>query len=172
MQLIETVNHTSGNQTSTMTDPIDIHEVSGCTCLRARRIARQLTQAYDRALESVGLTVNQFGLLAKLYGATRDGRKGLPIGTLAERLGMHPTTLNRDLKPLRARKLIADSLDASDRRIRALIITGKGRAKLRKAVPVWRRTQKRLEAVLGKEAICALNEILDLASIKLQKGAM
>jgi DNA-binding MarR family transcriptional regulator len=152
-----------------MAVPIDLREVSGCTCLRARRIARYLTQAYDGTLAPVALTVNQFGVLAKLYGATRGGQTGVPIGTLADRLGMHPTTLNRDLKPLRAQGLIADAVDAGDRRVRALTITGKGRAKLRKAVPFWRRAQKRLDAALGAAAAHSLNEALDLASARLQR---
>jgi DNA-binding MarR family transcriptional regulator len=152
-----------------MADPIDLREVSGCTCLRARRVARQLTGAYDEALKPVGLTVNQFGVLAKLYGATRGGPTGLPIGALADRVGMHPTTLNRDLKPLKAQNLIADAVEGSDRRIRAVIITPKGLAKLRKAIPLWRRAQKRLEAALGAEATRALNDLLDLASTKLGK---
>src|SRR6516165_7681068 len=108
-----------------MADPIDLREVSGCTCLRARRLARQLTAAYDRALKHVGLTVNQFGVLAKLYGATRGGQTGLSIGALADRVGMHPTTLNRDLKPLKTQGLIADAVDMSDRRIRVVMITTK-----------------------------------------------
>src|ERR1041385_7542477 len=99
-----------------MADPIDLREVSACTCLAARRIARALTQAYDQALEPAALTVNQFGLLAKLHGASQGGRAGVRIGALAARLGMHPTTLNRDLKPLRAQGLVSDSTDASDRR--------------------------------------------------------
>lgn len=151
-----------------MADPIDLREVSGCTCLRARRVSRQLTQSYDRALQPVGLTVNQFGVLAKLYGATQGGRTGLPIGVLAERLGMHPTTLNRDLKPLKAQNLIADRVDATDRRVRAVTITRKGRAKLAKAVPFWRRAQKRLEETLGAEATRALNDFLDLAASRLK----
>jgi len=35
------------------------------------------------------------------------------IGALAERLGMHPTTLNRDLKPLKAQGLVAGSRAAA-----------------------------------------------------------
>jgi len=154
-----------------MAKSIDLREVSGCTCLRARRIARQLTQAYDGALGPVGLTVNQFGVLAKLYGATRGGQASVPIGALADRLGMHPTTLNRDLKPLRAQGLVADAIDASDRRVRALTITGKGRARLRKAVPFWRAAQKRLEAALGADVARRLNEALDRAVARLQGGA-
>ncbi len=148
---------------------IDIREVSGCTCLRARSATRQLTQVCDRALEPAGLTINQFGLLAKLHGATRAGRKSLSIGALAGLLGMHPTTLNRDLKPLKAQDLVADAADPADRRIRAVLITRKGRAKLGKAVPLWRRAQRRVEEALGVESTRALNALLELASAKLTK---
>jgi len=83
-------------------------------------------------------------------------------------LGMHPTTLNRDLKPLRAQGLMADATDASDRRARALVITAKGRARLRKAIPHWRRAQARLEGALGAGLARALTDLLDSASTKLQ----
>jgi len=79
--------------------------------------------------------------------------------------------LNRDLKPLRAQGLVADAIDASDRRVRALTITGKGRARLRKAVPFWRAAQKRLEAALGADVARRLNEALDRAVARLQGGA-
>jgi len=154
-----------------MADPIDLREVSGCTCLAARRIARALTQAYDLALEPAALTVNQFGLLAKLYGGSQGGRVGVRIGALAERLGMHPTTLNRDLKPLRAQGLVADAVDAGDRRARAVLITAKGRVRLRKAIPHWRRAQARLEGALGGELARTLNDALGSAAAKLQRSA-
>jgi DNA-binding MarR family transcriptional regulator len=151
-----------------MADRIDLREVSRCTCLAVRGIARQLTQAYDRALKPAGLTVNQFGLLAKLYGASHGGRAGVRIGVLADRLGMHPTTLNRDLKPLRVQGLVADAVDASDRRARAVVITGKGRARLRNAIPFWRRAQARLERALGAEFARNFNDVLDSAACKLK----
>jgi DNA-binding MarR family transcriptional regulator len=152
-----------------MADLIDIREASGCTCQRVRRLARQLTQAYDQALAGAGLTVNQFGLLAGLSGATQGGRSSLSVGALAERLGMHPTTLNRDLKPLKAQRLIADAIDPSDRRIRAVTITRAGRARLARALPFWRRAQKQLEHALGVETARALNGMLDLAAGKLER---
>jgi len=148
---------------------IDIREVAGCTCLRARRATRHLTQIYDRALQPAGLTVNQFGLLAKLLGATLSGHRSLPIGALAARLGMHPTTLNRDLKPLLTQKLVAVTADPGDRRVRAVRLTGKGRAKLVKAVPFWRRAQQRVEEALGADSLRALNTLLDVASEKLER---
>src|SRR5262249_37466964 len=48
---------------------------------------------------------NQFGLLARLYGA-RLHQELLPLSALAERQGMDPTTLDRSLKPLEAAGLI------------------------------------------------------------------
>lgn len=154
---------------ASMAEEIDIREVSGCTCLSARRAGRRLTQIYDDALRPAGLTVNQFGLLAKLYGASLAGRPSLSMGALAERLGMDPTTLNRNLKPLGAQGLVADSADHEDRRVRAVFITTKGVAKLRKAVAFWRRAQTRVEAALGAEASQTLRSLLDLASAKLAK---
>lgn len=152
-----------------MTDRIDIREISSCTCLRARRASRLLTQIYDRALKPAGLTVSQFGLLANLYGASLAGRRSLSIGALAKRLGMDPTTLNRNLKPLAVRGLVADAANREDRRIRAVLITDKGRIELRKAVPFWRRAQTGMQKALGTEAALALNSLLDFVSAKFER---
>lgn len=152
-----------------MTNRLDIREISGCTCLHARRATRRLTQIYDRALKPVGLTANQFGLLTNLYGDTLAGGHGLSIGALAEQLGMDPTTLNRNLKPLTAQELVASGLGPEDRRVRVVVITNKGLARLRKAMAYWRRAQTQTRQALGAEAMLALNSLLDLASAKLAK---
>jgi len=148
-----------------MSKPIDLTDVSACTCLKIRRIARRLTRSYDRALAPAGLTVNQFGLIAKLYGATQGGARGVPLGAFAARVGMHPTTLNRDLRALKARKLIV-AIDADDKRVRAVTITRKGAAALRAAIPHWRKAQAALDAALGKDA-ARLSRLLDVAVKKL-----
>jgi DNA-binding MarR family transcriptional regulator len=147
-----------------MDHDVDIGMVrASCTCLRARRAARRLTQIYDGALAPVELTVNQFGLLAHL-----DGAGGLSIGALADAIGKHPSTVNRDLKPLRAQKLVADASDPVDRRVRAVAITAEGRARLRKALPLWRRAQARVRDALGAEVMRELNQLLDLTAARLK----
>jgi DNA-binding MarR family transcriptional regulator len=146
---------------------IDIREVSGCICRRARRTTRQLTQVYDTALQPSGLTANQFDLLTNLFGATLTDEKSLPIGVLAARMGMHPTTLTRDLKLLIAKGFVTDGSDPRDGRIRAVRITGRGRDTLRKAVPFWRKAQRQVEGTLGLEAARSLNALLDMTSAKL-----
>jgi DNA-binding MarR family transcriptional regulator len=150
-----------------MNDPIDVQEVVNCTCLRARRVTRRLTQIYDAALEPVHLTANQFGVLSYLYGATLGGRDHLSIGALAERVGKHPTTLNRDLKPLEILGLVASVENPDDRRVRAIQITSKGRAHLRMAVTFWRQAESRVREELGPRAMVALNEMLETAAVKL-----
>jgi len=150
-----------------MTD-VDIREIAQCTCLRLRRTTRRVTQIYDRLLEPAGLTVNQFGLLARLYGA-RLRQEALPIGVLAERVGMDPTTLNRSLKPLEAEGLLSSAVDSTDRRVRAVLITDDGIAKLREAVPLWRKAQAQIDEALSVDTSVALNGLLELAYAKLSK---
>ena len=149
-----------------MTQAIDIDEISGCTCRRARRTTRQLTQLYDRALGPARLTANQFDLLANLYDVHDKGKPGISIGALAGRLAMHPTTLNRDLVPLMNEGLVANGDHPEDRRVRAVRITAKGRARLGRAVPHWRKAQRQIEAALGAQETKRLNALLDNALAK------
>jgi len=140
----------------------DIREVAQCSCLRLRRITRRVTQVYDRVMEPAGLTVGQFGLLARLYGA-KARREVVPIGILAERMGMDPTTLSRSLKPLESSGLIDSSANAKDRRQRVVRITRAGITKLRQAVPLWRKAQRQIDDALGIDASVALNGLLELS---------
>lgn len=60
-------------------------KLMGCTCSRLRKVARRVSQIYDRSLESSGLTVTQYALLA--YLASFDG---ISIGALAEKWSWTP----------------------------------------------------------------------------------
>ena len=145
----------------------DLDEVAGCSCLRARCAARQLTRLYDAALQPTGLTVNQLGLLAKLLGARKRGLNGLPVGSLAELVGMHFSTLNRDLKPLIQHTLFGDRSNPNDRRVREVFITEKRQARLGEAIPAWRRAQLHVREMLGHEVMLSLNALLDLVGAKI-----
>lgn len=146
---------------------IDIREVLGCTCMRLRRANRTITQIYDQHLAPSGLTSSQFGMLARIHGASLQGKAALPIGTLADLHGIDPTTLTRNVKLLLAAKLVRDGRDATDRRIRTVALTDAGRKRLLSAAPEWRKAQHRVETALGNEPMLALNGLLDLASTKL-----
>jgi DNA-binding MarR family transcriptional regulator len=95
------------------------------------------------------------------------GQDGLSIGALADRVGMHPSTLNRDLKPLKVLGFVIDASDPDDLRVRVVRITKKGESKLRQAIPAWRRAQAQVQDALGDEVMLSLNALLDLASAKI-----
>lgn len=137
-----------------------LREVSSCTCLSMRRATRRLTQIYDHILEPSGLTVTQFGLLAQISASiARAGSSS--IGAIAEALGTDPTTLNRNLKPLKTRGLVKEGTDPSDGRVRTVRITEKGQREWSKALPLWRQAHKTAEEIMGQSSRRALNELLD-----------
>jgi DNA-binding MarR family transcriptional regulator len=145
----------------------DLKKIMGCTCLRMRRATRRVTQVYDRALEPAGLTVNQFGLLGYLYGASRAPAQASSIGSIADWLGMDPTTLNRNLKPLLKKAMVKNATDPADGRVRIVRITDKGLRTLRGALPRWRSAQADVEKAIGGQSIAELNALLDLSASKL-----
>jgi DNA-binding MarR family transcriptional regulator len=147
----------------------NLQEVMECTCLRIRRTSRLVTQIYDYALAATGLTVNQFGLLANLYGVDLVRSAGLPIGALSERLGTDPTTLNRTLKPMGAKGLVKDLTDPADGRVRIVRITEKGKREFLKAIPLWRQAQGRVNGALGTKTASAFNDLLDLCGDALSR---
>jgi DNA-binding MarR family transcriptional regulator len=142
---------------------INIHEIADCTCGRLRRATRRITQLYDHALLPVDLTVSQFGLLAHLYGAKMLRAGGLSLTVLADHLGMDPSTLTRNLKPLERRGLVADRSDPNDKRARLVTITDSGCSKLGEALPYWRRAQNQVKQALGAAAVKDLRGLLDAA---------
>lgn len=148
---------------------VDMRDVAGCTCLQLRRVARQATRLYDAVLAPTGLTGAQFGLLAQLYGAQLRV-SGLSQTALAERVGVDPTTLTRNLKPLAAAGLVQSVFDPTDRRVHLLTITDGGRARLAQAAPLWQKAQNILIEQVGQEAILALNGLLELTSRGVQHG--
>ena len=149
----------------------DLQKMMGCTCLRMRRATRRVTQLYDHALQPTGLTVNQFGLLGYLHGASSAPAHASSIGTIAEWLGMDPTTLNRNLKPLLAKGMVKNVTDPDDGRVRIVRITEKGLRALREALPRWRGAQADVEKAIGAKSIAELNTLLDLSSAKLGSSA-
>jgi DNA-binding MarR family transcriptional regulator len=117
--------------------------VETCVCLGVRRTARLVTRRYEDALRPVGLTAGQFSVLAALAGGP------VPLGRLAEALGMDRTTVNRSVQPLAGRGLLESVRSPRDRRVRALTLTAAGTAVLTAAMPLWRAEQAESARLLG-----------------------
>ncbi len=116
-----------------------------CTCGNLRTAARVITQFYDDLLRPSGLLITQFKLLGALAA-----QGPVAISPLAEQLGLDPTTLARNLKPLERDGLVAIAI-GEDRRTRMVHLTEQGQKALDEALPLWEEAQARIISQLGQE---------------------
>jgi DNA-binding MarR family transcriptional regulator len=122
-----------------------------CLCLRTQCAARTLARRFDDALAAVDLSSGQFSLLVSLNRPVPPS-----LGEVAETLSMDRTTLTANLKPLQRRNLVKVAVDKHDRRSRLLVLTGAGRMRLARAVPIWRRTHGELDRSISRKKLAAL----------------
>lgn len=134
----------------------DDARVIGCSCFRIRRLARRVTQLYDRVLAPSGLRVTQFSLLSHLL---KHGALGM--GPLAHALDMDRTTLTRNLKPLVDAGLVALATSAHDARQREIRLTKAGQKRFDEAKALWRRAQDEFNRTLGDAQVASLHHLVD-----------
>lgn len=142
-----------------------LEAVSTCACESLRRSARAVTRDYERALAPSGLKATQFPILAALAVAGP-----IPISTLAEALTLDRTTLTRNLKGLAddGDLTIGPDDGAGDRRVRVVGLTPRGRERLGRALPLWRRAQQDVVDRYGAERLQGLRA--DLADLVGARG--
>jgi DNA-binding MarR family transcriptional regulator len=120
------------------------HVRESCLCIRVQRAARALARHFDDALRDYGLTHGQYSLLVAL------NQDEPPImSEIAAALAMDRTTLTANLKPLERDGLVRIAVDKKDRRSRRLIITSKGRARLKAAFPLWKAAHQIIDNAVG-----------------------
>lgn len=139
-----------------------------CSCAALRQATRHVTRLYDAALAPVGLSLNQYAILARLkrHGSMR-------LKDLADNLVTDRSTLGHLVRPLERRGLVALAVGPDDRRSRRLQLTAAGLDLAARAYDLWagveagfaesfgvaeaaalRRTLKRVESVeLGRQAV-------------------
>lgn len=123
-----------------------------CYCTNLRRSANAISDIYDTALKSTGLTNAQYYLLITLW---RLGSAN--ITHWAEHVGLDRSTMVRNIKPLQNRGLI----EAAPGRGKTFALSVEGKTTLNSAVPLWQKAQKKIESMLEKEDIEALFRISD-----------
>ena len=128
----------------------------GCTCARLRKLARRMTRIYDAHLHTQGIKVTQYSLLAN---AARGERT---VSEFAAELEMDRSTLSRNLAPLAALGWVSLSVGA-DPRSRRIRVTAAGRRKLKAALPLWRKAQCEVEAILGVAGVGQLHRNIEHA---------
>lgn len=139
----------------------------GCACASARRLARTLTQLYDRRLRRAGIEAPQFAMLATL----RQGP--MAQAQLARHHALDKATVSRNLRLLARQGWVATS-SAADARTRQVALTPAGRARLAKARVEWQDAQAELQsAMTGAQwrAMFATFRAVTAATVDLQRSA-
>lgn len=131
------------------------HDPMDCVCFNTRKTARLLAQMYDRALEPSGLKNTQFTALAI---ANRSGP--ISITELSRTMDVERTTLTRNLQLLQRDGLVKLGAGA-DARSKTVIVTGKGRNRIREAQPLWEAAQEEVLRVFGRKRWKSLRGELD-----------
>ena len=124
---------------------VDVSLCIQCHCLAARRRARAITRHFETALRRHGLRATQFSTLAALALA-----RPMPMGKLAELLGLERTTLTRSATLLERNGWVRTDRSA-DGRERPLRLTAAGRRKLESAYPSWKTAQDTVALALQEE---------------------
>ena len=114
---------------------MDLSATRDCHCLAARRRAREITRLYEDKLRPHGLRATQFSVLAAL---AQTGP--IPLGELADLLGLERTTLTRSANRMEDEGWVAEA-DSEDGRVRKLELTLAGREKVEDAYPAWKEAQ-------------------------------
>jgi len=127
-----------------------------CVVMRARRLSRILTRAYDEALRELGLTVPQFTLLKA--AAAQEPVSPAQIG---RSLDLEKSTLSRTLGKMIDRGWLDEHRGEDGGKI--IVTTSFGRKTLKQALPVWNEVQSRAKQELGGQALEALDRMIDQA---------
>ena len=139
----------------------ELANCTNCACFNLRKVARAVTQLYDKALRPAGLRATQFSLLVVV-------RRAGPVSVtrLAELTVMDRTTLTRNLELLERQGLI-EVAAGKDRRTRIVTITAQSNAALAEALPLWQKVQTHVVDTLGEKRwstmLADLSEMVALA---------
>ena len=125
-------------------DPEALKNVEAeCPGFQARATARALTRYYNACFKPLGLTVEQFSLLV---GVGSD--EGVTLVELADRAGVDPTTLSRNVQNLESRDLIRAE-GGRGRAGKRLSLTTAGRQLAADAFPLWASAKDELARQMG-----------------------
>ena len=126
---------------------------SPCHCTRLRTATRKVAALYDVALEPVGINIAQFALLRTV---ARNG--SLSLTELGRQLGLDRSTMGRNVRVVEREGLVAIG-KGQDQREAVVTVTEQGQAVVRKAEPLWEKSQAELTQRLGPERMQLLDEL-------------
>ena len=127
--------------------------IDQCNCFAMRKAARRITRFYDAHLEPSRLRITQFLTLAAL-----NELGSAPVGALAEQLDIERTAMGKMVEFLKRDGLVTIEPSPTDGRSRLIELTEKGGRLHKKALPLWRKAQRKFEQLNGVENVTALRK--------------
>ncbi len=124
-----------------------------CLAGRVRRLNRIITGLYDRALQPLGLKINQANILVML---SLTG--GATASDIAKVLVMEKSTVSRNLERMRKKGWI-EVADKEAGLLQAVTVTPPGRKLLAAAHNAWETAQQQATELLGPEGVAAVMKI-------------
>lgn len=146
-----------------MSQQLDMSSVENCVCFNLSRVTRMVSQFFDGEIRRHGIRTTQGAILQAL-----NARKNWSMAELSSWLGMDRTTLVRNLQPLQRDGWVEILGGGRGSRVE-LLITAKGREKIKEFLPAWRSAQKAAVKTLGEQRWSAMLSDLETAALALGK---
>lgn len=132
-------------------------QLSNFLTYRISRVHQKLNVQASKLLhDSVGLTLNQWRLLAFIGGAEQ-----VTASELVKYTSMDKGLVSRNAKSLVEGGLVTSCEDKKDSRAHLLTLTPEGREVFDTALPQMRRRQEKLQENLSAEDVATLRRILE-----------
>ena len=127
---------------------------SPCNCMNIHRASRAVVKFYDNRIKPSGITIAQLGLLRYI-----EALEPVTISALAKQMRIDRTTLNRNLKPLAAAKMLAIT-PGEDSRTKQVALTEPGKKAIAQAGALWAEAQRLLNEYLGEADLHKFIELM------------
>ncbi len=124
-----------------------------CIAFRVRALNRVVTNLYDAALDSFGITVNQATMLIMLSMVGQAGP-----GRIGQVLIMEKSTVSRNLDRMKKQGWI-EAAGVNGGKEQVVSVTAKGGKLLAAFHPAWEKAQKRAVELLGVRGVSAVHTL-------------
>ncbi|SCK11441.1 DNA-binding transcriptional regulator, MarR family [Variovorax sp. HW608] len=130
--------------------------VEQCNCFTVRKAARQISRFYDGHLQTTGLRITQFLILATL-----SELGSAAVSELAERLDVERTAMGKMATVLQRDGLLDIGPAPTDARTKVIKLSRDGRRVFEKALPLWREAQRQFAELNGTARVASIHESLE-----------
>jgi len=118
---------------------------AACVSYNLRKASRIVSKVYTKEMRSAPVRGPQYSLMMMITRLESPA-----VSELAEHTGADRTTMTRNLGHLEKRGFIRIA-QGKDTRSKAVELTPKGKAALKRSVPHWRRAQAKTLELLGED---------------------